>query len=398
MSKAASTLVTAVFFAWGFLSSLNSVLVPHFKQVFALGYGGSALVPLAFFSAYLFLSLPFGATVERIGYQRSIVVGLAISTLGALLFYPAASLPSYPLFLAGLFVLAAGITLLQVAANPYVAALGPPETAASRLNFVQAFNALGTTVAPYLGGWWFLSVTPRSDGDAAARAVRGPYLVIAAVLAALAAALWFARLPAIAAGEPKGSFLAALRVRRLWLGMIAGFVYVGAEVTTGSFLVDLLALPNVAGLSAGAAAPYVSMYWGGGMIGRILGAAALRGRDAGKALGACGVAAAVLVTAAATSRGLSAAMPLVAVGLCNSIMFPTIFSLAIADLGELRSRGSSLLVMTIVGGAVLPALVGAAADRVGLQNALAAMIPCYLYVAWYGARGSRLDRLDRGSG
>jgi FHS family L-fucose permease-like MFS transporter len=388
MSKAGRALVTAVFFLWGFVTSLNNILVPHFKGIFALGYGESALVPFAFFSAYLLLSLPAGAVLARLGYQRSIVLGLGISGLGALLFHPAASLPSYPLFLAALFVLAAGITLLQVAANPYMLALGPPETAASRLNLAQGFNALGTTVAPYLGGVLFLSTADRALG---ARAVRGPYLVLAVIHAALAASLWRTKLPAIAVGERRGSLLAALGVRRLRLGMLAAFLYVGAEVTIGSFLVNLLELPSVAALSPSTAASYVSMYWGASMIGRFIGAAALRGLDAGKALGACAVAAAALVAAAGATHGLLVAVALVAVGLCNSIMFPTIFSLATAGLGELTSRGSSLLVMSVVGGAVLPALVGAAADRVGLQTALVATMPCYLYIAWYGARGAAVD-------
>jgi MFS transporter, FHS family, L-fucose permease len=389
MPKAALVLVTSIFFLWGFLTSLNNVLVTHFKAVFALGYGASALVPLAFFSAYFFLALPSGAILARVGYQRSIVLALLISALGALLFYPAASFPSYPFFLAALFVLAAGVTLLQVTANPYVIALGPPETAASRLNLAQAFNSLGTTAAPYLGGLWLFRVAPRLSTAGGARAVRGPYVVIALALLALAAMFWFARLPVLPAGERGRSILSALQVRRLRLGMIAGFLYVGAEVTTASFLVDLLAQPDVAGLGAGAAASYVSMYWGGGMIGRLLGAAALRGRDAGKGLGACGLSAAALVTVGVTSGGPPAAMALVAVGLFNSIMFPTIFSLATAGLGELTSRGSSLMVMAIVGGAVLPVLVGAAADRVGLELALGMMTPCYLFIAWYGYRGAR---------
>ena len=393
MSRAALVLVTALFFLWGFLSSLNNILVPHFKEVFDLGYGGSALVQLAFFSAYFLVSLPSGILVARLGYQRGVVLGLVIAALGALLFYPAASLPSYPFFLAGVFVLAAGITLLQVSANPYVTALGPRGSAASRLNLTQAFNSLGTTLAPYLGGLLILSATARPDKLAAAEVVRVPYLVIAAVLLALAAVFRFAPLPSIPAEEGRGarrrSFLEALRARHLRLGMLAIFVYVGAEVTIGSFLVDLFAQPDVAGLRPEAAARYVSMYWGGAMIGRFLGAVALRGRDAGKALGACAVAAAVLVTAAVASQGPSAALTLVAVGLCNAIMFPTIFSLALDGLGELASRASSLLVMSIVGGAVLPVLVGATADRVGLQRAFAAVVPCYLYVAWYGYRGSR---------
>jgi len=396
MSRAAFVLVTALFFLWGFLTSLNNILVPHFKEVFELGFGGSALVQLAFYSAYFLLSLPSGAVLARVGYQRGIVLGLAVSALGALLFYPAASIPSYPFFLAGLFVLAAGITLIQVAANPYVTALGPPETAASRLNLTQAFNSLGTTLAPYLGGLVILSATVRPDKLAAAQVVRGPYVAIAAVLVVLALVFARARLPVIATEEGGGArrrtFREALRVRRLGLGVLAIFAYVGAEVTIGSFLVDLFALPDVAGLRAEAAATYVSMYWGGAMIGRFIGAAALRVRDAGMALGGCAVAAATLVIAAVASHGAAAALTLVAVGLCNGIMFPTIFSLAIDGLGELTSRGSSLLVMACVGGAVLPVVVGAVADRVGLQTAFAVVVPGYLYIAWYGYRGSRHAR------
>jgi FHS family L-fucose permease-like MFS transporter len=365
LPRAAFVLVTALFFLWGFLSSLNSVLVPHFKDVFALGYGGSALVQLAFFSAYFALAIPSGQIVARFGYPRGITIGLVVAAAGALLFYPAASLPSYPFFLAGLFILAAGITLLQVAANPYVAALGRPETAASRLNLTQAFNALGTTLAPYVGGILFLSALGHGDRLAAARAVRGPYLAAAVVLLALGAIFRFARLPALAeaASAKDRSFVDALRVRRLRLGMVGIFVYVGAEVTIGSFLVDLFADPRIAGLPPAAAARWVSLYWGGAMLGRFAGAGVMQRRDPARVLGAAAVAAALLVALSAGGHGPAAAMGLTAVGLCNSIMFPTIFSLAIDGLGDLVSRASSLLVMSIVGGAVVPVLVGALAER-----------------------------------
>lgn len=386
-------LITALFFLWGFLTSLNNVLVPHFKDVFALGYGGSALVTLAFFSAYFVVSIPAGRLVARLGYQRGIVLGLATSAAGALLFYPAASVPSYPFFLAGLFVLAAGITVLQVAANPYVAALGPRETAPSRLNLTQAFNALGTTVAPYVGGVLFLRALAQPDRLAAARAVQGPYLFIAVVLLALAATFYLTRLPAIPGEEGESarhrSFLDALRVRHLRLGVIGIFAYVGAEVAIGAFLVELLADPRIAGMRADAAARWVSLYWGGAMVGRFLGAAVLRKRDAGKILGAAAIAATLLVGLAVTSVGAAAAVGLVVVGFFNSIMFPTIFSLAIDGLGDLTSRGSSLLVMAVVGGAVVPAVIGVLADRVGLHHAMGLLLPCYLYIAYYGYRGAR---------
>jgi FHS family L-fucose permease-like MFS transporter len=388
----AFALITALFFLWGFLTSLNNILVPHFKDVFALGYGGSALVNLAFFSAYFLFSIPAGKIIGRIGYQRGIVLGLGVSAVGALLFFPAASIPSYPFFLAGLFILAAGITVLQVAANPYVAALGRPETAPSRLNLTQAFNSLGTTLAPYMGGALFLSALAGADRLAAARAVRLPYLFIAVVLAALAAVFWRAKLPAVPGQEKVGAdrtFLDALRVPRLRLGVVAIFLYVGAEVTIGSFLVDLLASPAIAGMRLATAARWVSLYWAGAMIGRFAGAALLHKRDAGKILGAAGLAAALLVALSVSTVGPGAGLGLVVVGLFNSIMFPTIFTLAIAGLGDLVSRGSSLLVMAIVGGAVVPVLVGALADTTGLHHAMALLLPCYLFIAYYGYRGAR---------
>jgi FHS family L-fucose permease-like MFS transporter len=388
----ALALITLLFFLWGFLTSLNNVLVPHFKDVFALGHGGSALVNLAFFSAYFVLAIPAGKILARVGYQRGIVLGLGTSAAGALLFFPAASIPSYPFFLAGLFVLSAGITLLQVAANPYVAALGRPETAPSRLNLTQAFNSLGTTIAPYLGGVLFLSTLAAADRLAAARAVRLPYVLIAAVLGALALVFARAHLPAIPSQEkPRAdrTFLDALRIPRLRLGVAAIFVYVGAEVTIGSFLVDLLSDPRIAGMRLESAARWVSLYWGGAMIGRFAGAALLHKRDAGKMLGAAALAASLLVALSITTVGPGAAAALVAVGLFNSIMFPTIFTLAIAGLGDLVPRGSSLLVMAIVGGALIPVLVGALGDAVGLHGAMALLLPCYLYIAYYGYRGSR---------
>ncbi|MFT3766629.1 MAG: sugar MFS transporter [Minicystis sp.] len=386
-------LITALFFLWGFLTSLNNVLVPHFKDVFGLGYGGSALVTLAFFSAYFLCSIPAGKIISRVGYQRGIVIGLVTSAVGALLFYPAASIPSYPFFLVGLFLLAAGITMLQVAANPYVAALGRPETASSRLNLTQAFNALGTTLAPYVGGLLFLSTLAGADRLAAAHAVRGPYVGIAVVLLALAAVIGMARLPAIpgAASEAarRRTFLDALRVRHLRLGVIGIFVYVGAEVAIGSFLVDLLADPTIAGMRLDAASRWVSLYWGGSMVGRFLGAALMRKRGAGKILGGAATAATLLVVLSGLAHGPSAALGLVVVGFFNSIMFPTIFSLAIEDLGDMTSRGSGLLVMAVVGGAVVPVIVGALADTIGLQHALALVALCYAYIAYYGFRGSR---------
>jgi FHS family L-fucose permease-like MFS transporter len=386
-------LITGLFFLWGFLTSLNNILVPHFRDVFALSYGGSALVALAFFSAYFVCSLPAGKLIAHVGYPRGIVVGLVTAAAGALLFFPAASLPSYPLFLAGLFVLAAGITVLQVAANPYVAALGPRETAPSRLNLTQAFNALGTTLAPYVGGLLFLTALAGADRLAAARALRVPYLIIAGVLLALALVFATVRLPAIpeatGAAARRRSFLDALRVPRVRLGVVGIFVYVGAETAIGSFLVDLLVDPRIAGLRPVAAARWVSLYWAGAMVGRFAGAAVLRKRAAGPVLGGAAMVATLLVALSLAATGPAAALALVVVGLCNSIMFPTLFTLAIAGLGDLQSRASSLLVMACVGGAVVPLLVGALADAVGLHQAMVLLLPCYLFIAHYGYRGAR---------
>lgn len=381
-------LITTLFFLWGFLTSLNNILVPHFKDVFALTYGGSALVTLAFFSAYLVVSIPAGKLLARVGYQRGIACGLLTSGCGALLFYPAAGIPSYPLFLAGLFILAAGITLLQIAANPYVTALGPPETASSRLNLTQAWNSLGTAVAPSVGGALFLSALGAGEPAAAARALRLPYLLFAAVLLGLAAVFRAVRLPVVAdagsAAARRRTFIEALRVRRLRLGVPAIFLYVGAEVTIGSFLVDLLADPRLAGFTLERAARWVSLYWGGAMVGRFAGAALLRKRRPSVALGAAAMAAAILVGLAVVSGGRAAPLGLVVVGLFNSIMFPTIFALAVTGLGDLTSRGSSLLVMACVGGAAVPLAVGALADAVGLHHAMVLLVPCYAYVAYYG--------------
>jgi MFS transporter, FHS family, L-fucose permease len=384
--------VTVIFFLWGFLTCLDDILVPHLKAVFDLGYARGAFVQLAFFSAYLLVSLPAGRVVARVGYQRGLVTGLVLAGAGAVLFYPAASVPSYAFFLAALFVLASGIVFLQVAANAYVAVLGPPERAPSRLNLTQAFNALGTTLAPLFGGYLILARGGTGDHLAETRAVRLPYLGLAVVLFAAAGAIAVMRLPRVPAaeGDPGGGSLgAALRVRRLSLGVLAIFAYVGAEVSIGSFLVSFLERPEIGGLDPLRAARYVAFYWGGAMAGRFVGALVLRRVDAGRLLAAAAAVAATLVLVALTASGTAAMAAILAVGVCNSIMFPTIFTLGIAGLGHLTSRGSSLLVMAAVGGAVVPVLSGLVADRLGVQRAFALPALAYVYIAYYGARGSR---------
>jgi FHS family L-fucose permease-like MFS transporter len=384
--------VTVIFFMWGFLTCLDDILIPHLKVVFDLGYARGALVQLAFFSAYFLVSLPAGRVIATVGYQHGLVIGLVLAGVGGLLFYPAASVPSYAFFLAALFVLASGIVFLQVAANAYVAVLGPPAGAPSRLNLTQAFNALGTTLAPSFGGYVILAHTGTGDRLAEAHAVRLPYLGLALTLFVLAGVVSVLRLPRVPSAEGDaggGSLIEALRVRHLALGVAAIFVYVGAEVSIGSFLVNFLERPEIGGLTPVTAARYVSFYWGGAMVGRFAGALVLRRVDAGRLLAGCAAVASGLVLVALFATGGVAMGAILAVGLCNSIMFPTIFTLGIAGLGHLTSRGSSLLVMAAVGGAVVPVLFGLAADGVGLQRAFVIPVVCYVYIVFYGLRGSR---------
>jgi FHS family L-fucose permease-like MFS transporter len=399
-------IVTTLFFMWGFLTSLNDILIPHLKSIFDLSYTKAMLVQFAFFSAYFLFSLPWAKVVNVIGYQKTMVVGLSTMTAGALLFIPAASAPSYPLFLTALIVLACGITGLQVAANPYVVVLGNPETASSRLDLTQAFNALGTTLGPKLGGLLILSAAPlaveqlrRLAPDALqlyrvqqAASVKLPYAVIAVVLLSLAGLIGASRLPRIATVSPRSGEKSVDTVWKhpnLTLAAIGIFAYVGAEVSIGSSLVNYFGLPEIAGLSAKTAAGYVSFYWGGAMVGRFLGAGVLRRVRAGRLLAACAIVAAALVTFSMMTAGTAAMWSILAVGLCNSIMFPSLFSLGEAELGPLTGNASGVLNMAIVGGAIIPLIVGAIADRIGLQQALAVPVICYLYILYYGLRGSK---------
>jgi len=398
--------LTSLFFMWGFITCLNDILIPHLKGVFSLSYTESMLIQFCFFGAYFVVSLPAGSLVKRIGYQKGIVCGLLIASLGCLLFYPAASLQTYPLFLGALFVLASGITVLQVSANPYVAALGKPETASSRLTLTQAFNALGTTIAPLFGAVLILSAItvgtePAAQGPASADSVKLPYLLLSATLAL--GALFFSRLklPQIdshtqpitdASTEEARS---ALSYSHLALGALGIFVYVGAEVSIGSFLVSFLGQEHVAGLEEAEAAHYIAYYWGGAMIGRFVGAAVMQRVDAGKVLFCNAVAAALLVTTAILGSGPLAMWAILLVGLCNSIMFPTIFSLAIKGLAGSTSQGSSILCLAIVGGALIPLLQGVLADTIGLQMSFFIPVFCYFYIAYYGIKGS-LIRTEQG--
>jgi len=384
----AMAVISSVFFMWGFVTVLNDILVPHLKAIFELNYTQTMLIQFTFFLAYFLISFPAAKIISWIGYHRTIVLGLGVMGCGALMFVPAASVPSYALFLLGLFVLAAGMTLLQVSANPYVAVLGPPEHASSRLNLAQALNSLGTTLAPWLGGLLILG------GRAEAATVKLPYIGIACFLGLLSFAISRFRFPILTAIEDESHHIEAAggsiwHHRALVLGAIGIFVYVGAEVAIGSFLVNYFMQPQIGGLTAQEAAKHVSFYWGGAMVGRFAGSAVLRKAPTGPAVGVAAILACALVCTSILSSGAVAMWSLILVGLFNSIMFPSIFTLGIAGLGRLTGKGSGILIAAIVGGAIIPIAEGALADRIGLQPAFALPAICYLYILFYGFVGSR---------
>src|ERR1700730_11077823 len=399
-------IVTTLFFMWGFLTCLNDILIPHSKSIFELSYAKAMLIQFAFFSAYFLFSVPWSRVVNAIGYKTTMVVGLLTMAVGAFLFVPAASVVSYPLFLSALLILATGITGLQVSANPYVELLGKPETASSRLDLTQAFNSLGTTIAPKIGGLLILSSAPLAIEELhkltpqalhvyrvqQAACVKLPYTVIGIALLLLAVLIAISRLPKIettAARPGEKANDSIWNHRNLVYGAIGIFAYVGAEVSIGSFLVNYFGLPEIAGLSAKTAAGFVSFYWGGAMIGRFLGAGLLRRIKAGYLLALCAISAATLVTVSMVVAGHTAMWSILAVGFFNSIMFPTIFSLGVAELGPLTGNGSGILNMAIVGGAILPVMVGAIADHLGLHHAFILPVICYVYILFYALRGSR---------
>jgi len=398
--------VTTLFFMWGFLTCLNDILVPHLKSIFDLSYAQVMMVQFAFFSAYFLFSVPWSKFVNKLGYQRTMVVGLLTMAVGAFLFVPAASAASYPLFLTALLILAAGITGLQVAANPYVDLLGKPETASSRLDLTQAFNSLGTTIAPKIGGLLILSAAPLAVEQLrqlapqalhayrvqTAASVKMPYAVICVALVLLAVVIGMFNLPKIESAESRPGEKVNDSIWKhpnLVLGAIGIFTYVGAEVSIGSFLVNYFGLPEIAGLAAKTAAGYVSFYWGGAMIGRFLGAPLLRRVRPGYLLALCAMCAGTLVSASMLLGGHTAMWSILAVGFFNSIMFPTIFSLGVAELGPLTGNGSGILNMAIVGGAILPVIQGAIADHVGIHHAFVLPVICYLFILFYGLSGSK---------
>lgn len=472
--------VTTLFFMWGFLTCLNDILVPHLKSIFDLNYRQGIMIQFAFFGAYFVFSIPSAKLVDWIGYHMSMVAGLLTMAVGAFLFVPAASAPSYPLFLGALIVLAAGITCLQVAANPYVTVLGKPETASSRLNLTQAFNSLGTFLAPFFGGLLILSAAPKTIAEIRALApdalqayrlheaatVKSPYVGLGIALVVLAIAIGLFKLPRIDHAQHKvGEKVndSIWRHPNLIYGAIAIFVYVGAEVSIGSFLVNYFNQPEIGGLAEKLGASFVAFYWGGAMLGRFIGSnflggakakymglvtaisialiflsypiesrmpagyqpglpnltwlawlvvagrplfvlvaiaaatigvvALLRGGSAkantGILLGVCAISTSILVAVSMLSSGHVAMWSIILVGFFNSIMFPSIFTLGVAELGPLTGDGSGILIMAIVGGALIPVAQGWIADHIGIHHAFFLPVICYLYILFFALSGSK---------
>ena len=404
----ALAVLSTLFFMWGFITCLNDVIIPHLKVVFDLNYAQAMMIQFAFFTAYFVVSLPSSQIVRRVGYKNGIIIGLVVVGLGCLAFYPAAAVRSYAIFLLALFILASGITLLQVAANPFVAILGNPETASARLTLTQALNSLGTTLAPFFGSALILATVAKSADElkamapaareayrlAEAASVQKPYVGLAIALFILAGAIAWSKLPKISArdevagqeGEANGP-KSAFGYRHLMLGAVAIFVYVGGEVAIGSFLVNYLKEPAIAGLPEKVGATYLPYYWGGAMVGRFLGTPLLRYFRPGRVLALFACVACILVVTTMATSGSVAVWSVLAVGLFNSIMFPTIFTLAIARLGKHTSQGSGILCMAIVGGALVPVIQGAIADRIGIHHCFIIPALCYLYILWYGLKG-----------
>jgi FHS family L-fucose permease-like MFS transporter len=398
--------MASLMFMIGFITCLNDILLPHLKIVFDLSYAEASFIQLAFFFGYFFAAIPSGKIISVFGYKKGTAAGLFIAGIGALMFYPAASVPSYTFFLAALFTMAAGFALLQVAINPYVSVLGKPETASSRLVLVQAFNSVGTFLAPYFGSTLILAGATLSAEQikglpaqeslayklAQASSVQMPYLGLALALLLLAGILLMLHLPSISAvegdAEKSTTYAQVWKIRHVRLGVIGIFAYVGGEVAIGSYLVNFMGLPEIAGMPESQAATYIAYYWGGAMIGRFIGSALLRKVKPGLQLAVQAGIAVLLIITALLSNGHLAMYSLLLVGLMNSIMFATIFTLAIKDLGPLTNKAGSLLNMAIVGGAVIPFIQGHAADAFGLHKAFIIPVLCYAYIAYYGLKGS----------
>jgi FHS family L-fucose permease-like MFS transporter len=395
--------VTALFFIFGFITNLNMALVPHLKAIFTLPYAWAMLAESAFFLAYFVFSAPTSKLIETIGYKRTMVVSLFIQVVGCLLFIPAAKMVSFPLFLAAVFIVGAGVTALQTSANPYVSILGPESSSSIRLNLAQAFNSIGGAIAPLVAGKYILTDPAKLASPASvADTVRVPYILIAAGLLLLGLAVAFMHLPHV---EQTQAFRPAkegdpILSRSIWgyrhtvLGALGIFFYVGVEVGLASIAVNYF---KTQGMSSASTASYlVSLYWFGALVGRLLGAGIMTKVKAGKLLGIFGITAAILITISMFTSGEVAIGTLVLCGFFNSVMFPNIFTLGIAGLGPMTSKGSGLIMTAVVGGAVIPLAIGALADRVGIQHSFVIPMICYLYIAYYGLSGSKPKRTITG--
>jgi FHS family L-fucose permease-like MFS transporter len=401
----ALALLATLFFMWGFITVINNTLLPHLRSVFDLNYTQTTLIESVWFIAYFVVSIPSAKLIERIGYKRSIVVGLAVMAAGALMMIPAARIPSYNIVLVALFVIASGITLLQVAANPYVAVVGPPETSSSRVKLVLAFNSMGTTFAPLFGGYLILgrSASGTAEGGAAvltleerladAQSVQLPYLIVAGVLILLALVIALYRLPDLGAGARRARSeerqgLSLWRHRNLVFGVPAIFIYLIAEIGVSNLFINFVSRPDIGNLSHQQAANYLFLLWGGMMVGRFAGSAIMRAVAAETVLAWFSILAFLAMTIVLLGSGPLAMWALISVGLFHSIMFPTIFTLGIRGLGPLTEEGSGLLIMAIAGGALV-VVQGWLADLYGLQASFALTIACELYVLFYALWGCR---------
>lgn len=422
--KSALIFLTTLFFLWGFITVLVDSLVPRLKDVFEMSYAKTVLVQFAFFTAFFVISVPAGAILSKIGYRKGIVLGLIIMALGCLLFYPAAEYRNFTIFLIGYFTLAGGITVLQVAANPYVALLGSEDGASSRLNLSQAFNSLGTTIAPVVGALFLLSDSVKTSEEiyalsaiekvdyyaAEAATVQTPFLLIATFIGVLAVIFAFIQLPKVMQESPKGGYISLLRNKLMLMGAIGIFVYVGAEVAIGSFLVNYFDDMNLAVIVAenemmmniantiastfnksfsnsdpkSLLGIFIIFYWGGAMLGRFIGAYLTKIIAPGKVLSIFALLAIVMIAISITTNGLISMWSILAVGLFNSIMFPTIFTLTLEGLGDLKAQASGLLCMAIVGGAIIPFVFGGFIDQFGFKIAFILTMLCYGYILYYG--------------
>ena len=434
--------LTFLFFMWGFMTVLNDILIPYLKDAFQLNHTRAMLVQFAFFAAYFvgsfiyfIVSVTRGDPINKLGYKKGIIAGLLVSAIGALLFYPAAQFHLYGFFLTALFIMGLGFTLLQIAANPYVAILGPERSASARLNLAQGFNSLGTTLAPVFGGFLIFTFFKDAQGS---DAVKIPYLAFCLVFLLMAGFIKITPLPRFTNPDEVAPGFGALRYRQLVLGMIAIFMYVGGEVSIGSMMINFLNLADFGGFTKADASVYVAIYWGGQMTGRFLGAVSLSkmknknlktalmiaisfvafiaiGFTAGsgkaqfywlflvfnllafflgkslpnRTLYIFALANIVLLAVALTNTGRIALWSVVGIGLFNSIMWSNIFTLAISGLGKYTSQGSSLLVMMILGGAVLPVFMGLVADGFGVHMSFIVPVFSYIYIAFYGMNGYR---------